>query len=310
MRVRQVLDYILAKSEAERRSYLTPGERAPEGSPVLTGKRGGKYFIPEETTPASDLRDSIVDRTSLRKLGINGGVNENASSIIHVAEGSFPPRTGLSDFRALAKYDRQDPSEGDPVRAEKLRYAVDQLLGHSTIPDVIPLGEGFAMRWVDDSGFGGTGVRQLWRSNPNNLPLTDGQLASFANITIMDCLMGNFDRHQGNYVVDDDNDKVWAIDNEAGDPLQDPPAIYPLRFLTENLPGLLDSYDLDTFRGMLAQALSDVQDKLPDIADEVNDIMGVGSGFDTLDFLDSRMAKVWNLVSDRGWADLVAYWKL
>lgn len=200
---------------------------------------------------------------TLRELGLEGGINEREMRIVRVVPGLFEPRAGLSDSRAMTK--SVDRSE---AQAELARYEWDQALGHDTVPDVLEYederrapGSSFMMRWVDESGFGGQGVG---RYNRYDGPMSARQLRDFMRITVMDSITDNTDRHVGNYLVDRDNDRIWAIDSGFGK-CRGTSGTRALSLLSWNLPGIRGNYDQEEVRRLLADAAADVRAKLPEL---------------------------------------------
>lgn len=228
-------------------------------------------------------------------LGLSGGINENRMRIGSVRPGTFPPRPGLSDTRVLSKTDM-----GYGARAELARYEMDQLLGHGTVPDVAELDDdhgAFVMRWVDDAGFGGQSAHRA-----NGSILTDGQLRSFCRIAMLDAILGNYDRHRGNYLVDDENDTVWAIDNEFGH-LRSSSVSDGLADLPHHLDDMQD-YDLDEIREMMSDALVDIRASLPGLLAIAAERLPLGlSRFgDNLDGLEKLIN------TSKGWEKTSRYW--
>lgn len=336
---RQFLDYILIKSEEELRNYLSPGEKAPPGSPVKVGERGGHYWVPDGNGggPASPGVDpnsldpnQFVQTVHMKDLGLEGGVNESASSVVWVEEGTLPSKVGLSDTKLLVKYNFEPDPNGSsndyyydyPVKvmSEIARHKIDQILGHGLVPDVLTVGEGFAMRWVDEAGFGGTGVKHapgvkpewIYEQDPDEITtLTPNQLQGFADMSILDCLMGNGDRHPGNWLIDNDNDKVWAIDNEAGDLVSD--TIWPLKMIAGNLPDIAQ-YDIEAFRDSLLDSIQNVREHVVDIGNIVLETLGslpsdVNHVSDdwAYDIVASRLDEIETTLVNE-WPRLKSYW--
>lgn len=204
-------------------------------------------------------RNVITRSWTLDDLGLPLGVNESHMKVVQIQPGQFLPRAGLSDDKAMIK---SNPLASTSRRNEMFRYELDQLLGFDTVPDVLSIaGEphSFMMRWVDACGFGGRDAHRVSRK------MTDGQLKSFCRITALDACLGNTDRHGGNWLVDDVNDKVWAIDNEFGSPTSGGGREI-ISTLHWNLPDS-EIYDKEEMREYLVEAVEEMRTKKSEVED-------------------------------------------
>lgn len=245
--------------------------------------------------------DQVVSSAKMSELGLYGGINEAAMRIVQVRPGLFPARQGLSDTRAMTKAVAKREAQ-----AELARYEMDQVLGHDTVPDVVEYGDEqhapgsvFMMRWVDECGFGGEDVGRIEHGEK----LTPRQLRDFARITVLDSITGNTDRHEGNYLVDRKNDRVWAIDSGFGQ-ANDATGLSALRLLGYNLPGIKWDYDPAELRREFVAAAREVRAKLPQILE----IAGRRLGRDAAENISAGLNRFEDAVSPAGWAETRRRW--
>lgn len=258
--------------------------------------------------------DAVLESKGLDELGIPGGINQNGMQIVQVEPGTFDPRQGLSDTRAMTK--RVSVRE---AQAEIARFEMDQVLGHDTVPDCaeyaaeqVEPGSVFMMRWVDEAGF--AEEPDARRLGPREL-LSPRQLRDFARITVMDAILGNTDRHLGNFLVDTKNDRVWAIDSGFGQLLR-VDGRSAIAYLAGNLPSI-DRYDPEALRQGLSAAAAEVRAKLPELEEVARRRFGQdplrgrqAHGETAANYLAEGLAKVeetvddpvaWAYLRDRNW---------
>ena len=193
------------------------------------------------------------------------------------------------------------------AQAEIARYEMDLVLGHDNVPDVLEYrdeeagqGESFLMRWVDDAGFGGTDAHRIHAGQV----LTPRQLLDFARITAMDAILGNTDRHIGNYLVDDANDRVWAIDSGFGQATR-VDGSSALRYMAMNLPSLTIEYDYEQVRLALVQAAEEAQSKLPELTKIADRRFGQG----TSEIFERSLDRFQGQLSPDQWPSVLTYWR-
>jgi hypothetical protein len=221
----------------------------------------------------------VTSRKSLEDMGVRGGINSEICSVAEVEPGSLEPRRGLSDTRLIIKTRQANPW----AKAELFRAELDRILEWDQVPDVYevareegeqvaPGHSSFAMRWVDDSGFGGPARQLGWAESLSKL--TPGQKDSIMRIFLLDMLTGNGDRHAGNFVVDDDNDKVWAIDNSFGVVARQDPSERMLAYAPANFSEI-EEWDREAIRTKWSADLETVFGRLPKIKRSLLGTLGV-----------------------------------
>ena len=141
--------------------------------------------------------DNLTEIKSLEDCGINivGGIHED--------------ETFICKFKGNESAIHKVMPLGD-VAGETGTYKISKIIGWDVVPETIKCdygkGVGSSQKWIDGDE----------PSSPfyNGVTLAEKHLNDLSKIFIMDMINGNFDRHDGNLIVDK-NDHVWAIDNES-----------------------------------------------------------------------------------------------
>lgn len=277
----------------QRPAMAGAGAEAPGGEARDEGSRsaGERNARPGQIRTIS--RNVVARSWTPADLGLSHGVNEDRMTIVQTWAGQFQPRTGLSDNKAMIKVGMSSSR-----KAEMLRYELDQLLGFDTSPDILEVeGEpdSFMMRWVDNCGFGGRDAHRVTGK------MTPGQLESFCKITALDACLGNIDRHRGNWLVDDVNDKVWAIDNEFGD-FSSSGGREIISVLHWNLPDI-ERYDRDEMREYFVAAVENIRANQSGMADLLDKrLPGRVRAF------EDNLASLENCIRPIEWLSTTEYW--
>ena len=142
--------------------------------------------------------DNLVEINSIYDAGIEivGGIHEEETFICKFKDGSS------SIHKVMDKID---------IIGEVGSYETSKIIGWDVIPETIQCdygkGVGSSQKWIPDSNEPYDGF------NDNTILLEEKHLGNLSKIFIMDMILGNFDRHEGNLIIDK-NDHVWGIDNE------------------------------------------------------------------------------------------------
>jgi len=163
------------------------GHRGHKG---VKGKRGGS--APSKVRRLGTSPISSVGRLSKDQKGANESI------VVNFEDGS----------KAIFKPNDEKMEYGS-ASSEIMAYELSEELGWGIVPETVPYefeGEsGSLQRWVSDA--------QTWKEMPDR-DMWDQTLDAkeFAQMKVLDALVGNSDRHAGN-VLEDNAGKVWAIDN-------------------------------------------------------------------------------------------------
>ena len=139
--------------------------------------------------------DNLVEIKSFEDSGIN------------VVAGMHESETYICKFNDESRSIHKTMKKGDII-GEVGTYETSKILGWDIVPETIQCdygkGEGSSQKWIPDGlepdpVFGGD---YLKREHLNDL----------SKIFILDMVIGNFDRHNGNIIIK--GDRVFAIDNE------------------------------------------------------------------------------------------------
>ena len=143
--------------------------------------------------------DNLIKIKSLEDSGISGlvgGMHEGETYIVQFKDGS----------QAIHK----TMLMGDII-GEVGAYETSKILNWDIVPETIQCnygkGEGSCQKWVENSSEPYDGL------DDNATLIEEKHINDLSKIFIMDMILGNYDRHSGNIIIDK-NDKVWAIDNE------------------------------------------------------------------------------------------------
>ena len=177
---------IHVKATPKHKAYTRRIEEAKPKEEVVS--RSG--MIPENVEKVSTLND----------LGMSGGMHDQESFIVKFKDGSN------------AMYKTTD--EG-AIIGEVSTYDISKILNWNIVPETVSnnfgKGEGSCQKWVENSVEPYDGSRYMGYKRGR---VEEKYFDDLSKIFVMDCITGNYDRHSGNVMIDE-NDKCWAIDNEA-----------------------------------------------------------------------------------------------
>lgn len=211
----------------KRKKYIKSPDEAPENVQVQRGPKGGLYYdtdsngeAPQEESGGRERQQQAenVKYFSGTHLPLNkiepdkelgskkfDSLRKDQISIGNVRD--LPPIDGVSPTRVLVKNNKED------AQVEVIFSNLCSSLGWEyLVPPVYTTDSGLAMRWVDEYSSSSSTVHMV--ADWNEFP-TPNMMRDVARIAIMDALSGNMDRHAGNIMVDPDNDRMWAIDNNG-----------------------------------------------------------------------------------------------
>jgi len=152
-----------------------------------------------KTNKSLMVPDNLVEIKSLYDAGIEvvGGIHGSNTFICKFKDGSS----------AIHKVMNQ----GDII-GEVGAYNTVKILKWDIIPETIQCdygkGKGSTQKWIPDSNEPYSGF------DDNGILIKEKHLNDLSKIFILDMITGNFDRHDGNIIIDK-SDKCWAIDNEC-----------------------------------------------------------------------------------------------
>jgi len=193
------------------RKYLHGDEKPPPGVHVKIGPRGGRYYNTEEHRKFLPLvPDDIQSAVRFSELGWEGGIHEDRTHLIRLHPGVWDPEPGLHDVLGIFKPE----TEAQDPHAEVLAYQLDQILGFNVIPESrytsVPE-VGSISRWVDHMN--SEESTAVVGANLGGRELSPRQREDFIKMILLDVVMGNSDRHGGNWIADFGADRVWGIDH-------------------------------------------------------------------------------------------------
>lgn len=217
-------EYILYDDEIKERIkkgqkvYLKPGEQAPKGVNVMTGKRGGKYYETDaDEKHGTESREKIRRHTPLESAEIKvseSRIDEGVNQAIKVVLKNEEGEEVKAIFKARSK---ENPALRDGIDSyynrEVAAYQIDQVLGFNIVPET-------CYKEIDDS----IGSVQIFIEDCEPMgffPHTELREISedqIYKIAIFDYIIGNEDRHDLNILVTKNLDengkrKLIAIDN-------------------------------------------------------------------------------------------------
>lgn len=138
--------------------------------------------------------NNIKEIKSLEDIGISGNLHDKSSFIIKFKDNS------------QALYKIIDSIE---VIGEVNAYKTSKVLGWNIVPETVKddfgYGEGSCQKWVE-------GAEAYDPYYGYGEEITEKNIDDLAKIFAFDVIVNNRDRHEGNFLVNDN--KIWAIDNE------------------------------------------------------------------------------------------------
>ena len=148
--------------------------------------------------PVSMTQENLKELKSFEDLGMMGGVHEPGSYRAKFEDGA----------NAMYKV----MTEGSIV-GEVSTYDISEMLNWNVVPETIRTnfdkkGDGSCQRWVE-------GGQCPHEGHGDGLGTMIGEehFGDLSEILVLDMVTGNYDRHGGNVMIDE-NDQCWAIDNE------------------------------------------------------------------------------------------------
>ena len=180
------IEFYVGKSEVVEKGGPGSGHWGHKGR---KGKRGGSAPRRGAKLGSSPV-SSVVSRMG------KGQIGANESILISFEDGS----------EAIFKPNDEEMEYGS-ANSEVLAYELSQDLGWDIVPETVPYEfeekSGSLQRWVPNS--------RTWQETGKSWEDTS-DTKRFAQMKVLDALLGNTDRHPGN-VLEDKSGKVWAIDN-------------------------------------------------------------------------------------------------
>ena len=178
-----IISLDMLKSKSKKKIWVAPG------------KRKGHYREVEVGTAEKPLDLHIKEILTFEEAGMEGGIHNDNSFIIRHYDGS------QSIYKVMNRIN---------VFGEKVSYKFSKMFGWDNIPVThagdYGRGYGSVQKWIPDgdepyAGYDSFGTK-----------LTDKHINDLSKIYLMDMLMGNHDRHEGNVVIK--GDRAFMIDNE------------------------------------------------------------------------------------------------
>jgi hypothetical protein len=166
--------------------------------------------------------NEVLNPKSFRDMGFDGGIHLNNTGIAHLNPGVLPHHESYNDTQVLYK------SAGSERYGEFAAYTLFTALGTDLCPEVRyaeimhqnwdgqKLEIGHIMRWADNSGAPGATAKKAdeYRSDSIGRAFQDPNVyRQFVAMNVMDYILGNPDRHGGNWVYDKKTKKISSIDN-------------------------------------------------------------------------------------------------
>ena len=168
-----------------------------------TVKRGGKTFKQRFRTGTKESSkmtpENAVSVVPLEKVsGVTTGVNVKKTFMVTFKDGS----KGL--------YKSVSPAS---TRSEVFTYNTAKILKWDIVPETVRgnfgHGQGSVQRWVE----GGKEPQGAFSNQYNSVNVDKSHFNDLSKIFIMDMLLGNTDRHEGNVVIK--GSKCHSIDNDS-----------------------------------------------------------------------------------------------
>ena len=170
---------------------------------MVTVRRGGKVFRRKQklgTKESSKMTpENAVSVVPLSKVsGVTSGVNVKKTFMVTFKDGS----KGL--------YKSVSPAS---TRSEVFTYNTAKILKWDIVPETVRgnfgHGQGSVQRWIA----GGKEPKGAFSNQYNSVDINRSHFNDLSKIFIMDMLLGNTDRHEGNVVIK--GNKCHSIDNDS-----------------------------------------------------------------------------------------------
>lgn len=156
-------------------------------------------------------KEKEVKKSSLHPDNLQGIDDLNESGIVGLVGGIHEAETYICRFKDGSQAIHKTMRIGDIV-GEVGAYETSKIIGWDIVPETIQCdygrGDGSTQKWIPDGKEPKCSMNFL-----NSIKLEEKHLNDLSKIFILDMIAGNFDRHNGNLIIDE-NDHVWAIDNE------------------------------------------------------------------------------------------------
>ena len=187
---------------------LIKGERGTHMGLVRV-RRDGKIFTRKQrvgkkdklkipTKSSLDLDNLVEIKSIYEDTDIKPGIHAGDSFICKFKDGS----SGI--HKVMRKID---------IHGEVGAYRTSEILGWNIVPETIKVdyGKGFgsSQKWIPN----GREFYDPIDENDEQVKIEDKYFDGLAKIFVLDMITGNNDRHNANMIIDQ-NDKIWAIDNE------------------------------------------------------------------------------------------------
>lgn len=185
-------------------------KKAERGTHVklVTVHRGGKVFQRKQRVGRKEKE--VVKKSSLHPDNVQGINDLNESGIVGLVGGIHEMETYIVQFKDGSQAIHKTMMKGD-IAGEVGAYEISKIIGWDIIPETIQCnygkGDGSTQKWIPDG-------EEPMGDFYDGVDLGEKHLNDLSKIFILDCINSNFDRHDGNLIIDK-NDRVWAIDNEC-----------------------------------------------------------------------------------------------
>lgn len=199
-------DFIFIKSN----KITLPIKKSERGTHtgLVRVKREGKVFTRKQRI---GRKEKEIKKSSLHSDNLQEIKSLEDSGIVGVVGGIHEEETFICKFKDGSSAIHKVMQKGDII-GEVGAYETSKIIGWDIVPETISInyekGEGSTQKWIPD------GKEPICSMDlGNSIKLEEKHLNDLSKIFIMDMITGNFDRHNGNLIIDK-NDHVWAIDNE------------------------------------------------------------------------------------------------
>lgn len=163
---------------------------------IKPGKRVGHYRTVEVGSDENASFKANIDKIiTLQEFGVEGGVHDDHTFIIQMKDGSNYIYKVMEPINVLG---------------ETMTYDLNKIVGWNIVPETRKgdFGKGFgsAQKWIPET-------EDAWDGYHPGIHVNKQHMGDLSRVFLMDMLLGNYDRHEGNVAMTDK--KVYMIDNEA-----------------------------------------------------------------------------------------------
>jgi hypothetical protein len=210
-------DFVFTKSLIK---VILPLKKVERGThtKLITVHRAGKTFKrkqrvgrkekDEVSTPKREIKE--IKKSSLHPDNLIEISDINETIVVDLIGGIHEDETYICQFKDGSKAIHKTMMLGD-ITGEVGTYETAKIIGWDIVPETIKCdygkGDGSTQKWISNSNEPYDGF------DDNAILIEEKHLDDLSKIFVMDMIMGNFDRHSRNIIIDE-NDKCWAIDNE------------------------------------------------------------------------------------------------